>query len=132
MSSTKSQLHFFGFVFSSRGISPDREKVKAIHDASLPKTAKEVRSFLGMANYCAKFIPNFSSITKPLRDLTKKDIPFRWGEQHTKALNKIKDLLTSDTIMAYFDKNKSTELTTDASPWGLSAILSQCSQQDDR
>ena len=114
-------------------MSPDPEKVKAIHDASLPKTAKEVRSFLGMANYCAKFIPNFSSVTKPLRDLTKKDVQFQWQQKHTKALNKIKDLLTSDTIMAYFDKNKSTELTTDASPWGLSAILSQHSPgQDDR
>ena len=119
-------------MLSSRGISPDPEKVKAIYDASLPKTAKEVRSLLGMANYCVKFIPNFSSITKPLRDLTKKDIPFRWGEQHMKALNKVKDLLTSDTIMAYIDKNKSTKLTTDALPWGLSAILSQCSRQDDR
>jgi len=129
----KNSLTFFGFVFSSKGISPDPEKVKAIHDASLPTTAKEVRSFLGMANYCAKFIPNFSSITKPLRDLTKKDVQFRWERKHTKALNKIKDHLTSDTIMAYFDKNKSTQLTTDASPWGLSAILSQCSPgQEDR
>ena len=97
-------------MFSSRGISPDPEKVKAIHDASLPK---EVRSLLCIANYCAKLIPNFNSITKLLRE----DSLFRWGEQHTKALNKIKDLLTSDTIMVYFDKNKSTELTTDASPW---------------
>ena len=129
----KDSLTFFGFVFSSKGILPDPEKVKAIHDASLPMTVKEVRSFLGMANYCAKFIPNFSSITKPLRDLTKKDTQFDWGEKHTKALNKIKDLLTSDTVMAYFDKNKTTELTTDASPWGLSAILSQCSPgQKDR
>ena len=86
-----------------------------------------------MANYYAKFIPNFSSITKPLRDLTKKDVQFQWQQKHIKALNKIKDLLTSDTIMAYFDKNKSTELTTDASPWGLSAILSQHSPgQDER
>ena len=129
----KQSLTFFGFVFSAKGISPDPEKVKAIHEASLPKTAKEVRSFLGMANYCAKFIPNFSSITKPLRDLTKKDVQFQWQQKHTKALNKIKDLLTGDTIMAYFDKNKSTELTTDASPWGLSAILLQHSPgQDDR
>ena len=72
----KNSLTFFGFVFSSKGISPDPEKVKAIHDASMPTTVKEVRSFLGMANYCAKFIPNFSSITKPLRDLTKKDAQF--------------------------------------------------------
>ena len=105
----------------------------AIHNASLPKTAKEVRSFLSMANYCAKFIPNFSSITKPLRDLTRNDVQFQWQQKHTKALNKIKNLLTSYTIMAYYDKNKSTELTTDASPWGLSAIISQHSPgQDDR
>ena len=129
----KNSVTFFGFVFSSKGILPDPGKVKAIHDASLPKTTKEVKSFLGMANYCSKFIPNFSSITKPLRDLTKKGVPFQWTEKHTKSLNKIKDLLTSDKIMAYFDKNKSTEVTTDASPWGLSAILSQCSPgQDDR
>ena len=97
----KNSVTFFGFVFSSKGISPDPGKVKAIHDASLPpKTTKEVRSFLGMANYCVKFIPNFSSITKPLRDLTKKGVPFQWTEKHTKSLNKIKDLLTSDKIMA--------------------------------
>ena len=128
----KNSLTFFGFVFSSKGISPDPGEVKVIHDL-LPRTTKEIRSFLGMVNYCAKFIPNFSSITKPLRDLTKKDVPFQWAEKHTKSLNKIKDQLTSDKIMAYFDKNKSTEIITDASPWGLSAILSQCSPgRDDR
>jgi len=129
----KESLTFFGFMFSSKGISSDPEKVKAIHDASLTKTAKEVRSFLGMANYCPKFIPDFSSITKPLRDLTKKDVKFQWQQKHTEALNKVKDLLTSNTTMAYFDKNKKTELTTDTSPWGLSAILSQHTPgQEDR
>lgn len=78
----KESLTFFGFVFSPKEMSPDPEKVKAIHDASLPKTAKEVRSFLGMANYCAKFIPNFSSVTKPLRDLTKKMFNFS-GSRNT-------------------------------------------------
>ena len=67
----KKSLTFFGFVFSAHGISPDPEKVKAIHDARPPTSANEVRSFLGMVTYCAKFIPNFSDITKPLRELTK-------------------------------------------------------------
>ena len=121
----KESLTFFGLVFSAEGVSPDPKKVKAIHDARPPKSAGEVRSFLGMVTYCAKFIPNFSDTTKPLRELTKKDTPFQWKEEHDRALQKVKELLTSDTVMAYFDKDKQTELTTDASPWGLSAILSQ-------
>ena len=53
----KSSLSFFGFVISNDGVSPDPDKVKAIHDMTPPKSATEVRSFLGMATYCAKFIP---------------------------------------------------------------------------
>ena len=122
---SKNSLWFFGFVFSSTGVSPDPAKVKAIHEAQPPTSASGVRSFLGMATYCAKFIPNFSDITMPLRELTKKNSHFVWEEQQQQAFQKIKDLLTSTTVMAYFDKNKETELVTDASPWGLSAILSQ-------
>ena len=86
-----------------------------------------------MVTYCAKFIPNFSDITKPLRELTKKDALFQWKEEHSQAFQNIKRTLTSDTVMAYFDKEKHTELTTDASPWGLSAILAQHTPgQDDR
>jgi hypothetical protein len=78
-----------------------------------------------MATYCAKFISNFSDITMPLRELTKKDAHFQWTDQQDRAFCQVKTMLTSDTVMAYFDKNKLTEVVTDASPWGLSAILSQ-------
>ena len=129
----KSSLTFFGFVFSSQGIAPDPRKVEAIKAATPPTTTSEVRSFLGMATYCAKFIHNFSDVSQPLRDLTKKDCPFQWSEKHDQAFNKIKELLINAKIMAYFDPNKETDLITDASPWGLSAILVQKSPgQDDR
>ena len=129
----KSSLTFFGFVFSSQGIAPDPRKVEAIKAATPPTTTSEVRSFLGMATYCAKFIHNFSDVSQPLRDLTKKDCPFQWSEKHDQAFNKIKELLTNAKVMAYFDPNKETDLITDASPWGLSAILMQKSPgQDDR
>ena len=129
---SKDSISFFGLVFSPAGVSPDPSKVKAIHQAQPPTTVSAVRSFLGMATYCAKFIPQFSDITKPLRDLTKKNAQFSWQEEQQQALQKVKDLLTSDTVIAYFDKGKQTELVTDASPWGLSAILSQrtCGQDD--
>ena len=119
----KSSLTFFGFVFSAKGISPDPAKVQAIHNANPRLVVSEV--FLGMAMYCANFIPKFSDISQPLRELTKKDAPFHWTSEHETAFQRIKELLTSDTVMAYFDATKETELVTDASPWGLSAILTQ-------
>ena len=78
-----------------------------------------------MATYCAKFIPNFSDLTAPLRELTKKNVPFKWSSRHAQSFNAVKAALMSETVMAYFDKTKQTELITDASLFGLSAILTQ-------
>ena len=78
-----------------------------------------------MATYCAKFIPSFSDISQPHRELIKKDVQFIWTKVHGQASDKIKRLLTSKTIMAHFDEQKETELITDASPVDLSAILFQ-------
>ena len=118
-------LPFFGFVFSDEGISPDLQKVSAIHSAPSPTSVSAFRSFLGMATYCAKVIPNFSHITEPLRALTKKNTIFQWTDKHERAFQDVKQALTSDTVVCYFDQSKDTELVTDASPYGLSAILSQ-------
>ena len=121
----KQSISFFGFVFSEKGIAPDPAKVESIDKALPPTTTTAVRSFLGMATYCAKFIPNFSDISEPLQKLTRKDQPFLWGEEQERSFHTIKKLLTSTEVMAYFDPNKETELVTDASPSGLSAILMQ-------
>ena len=121
----KNSLTFFGFIFSDKGISPDPRKVQAIQDAKPLTSTQGVRSFLGMDTYCAKFIPSFSDISQPLHELTKKDVRFIWTKVHGQAFGKIKRLLTSKTIMAYFDQQKETELITDASPVGLAAILFQ-------
>ena len=121
----QNKLTFFGLVFSFDGISADPAKVSAIKNSPAPRCVKDIRSFLGMATYCAKFIPNFSDLTEPLRKLTVKNAHFRWTNDEECAFNNVKRALTSDKVMAYFDQNKHTELTTDASPWGLSAILSQ-------
>ena len=78
-----------------------------------------------MATYCAKFIRQFSDISHPLQELTKKDTPFQWTSEYETAFQTIKELPTSDTVMAYFDPTKEIELVTDASPLGLFAILTQ-------
>ena len=128
----KSSLEFFGFIFSADGISADPKKVAAIKQASDPQDPTEVRSLLGMANYCARFIPDFATISALLRELTKKDTQWSWGPEHAAALQTIKDSLTSDTVMAYFDPAKDTELIVDASPVGLGAILYQSDRKGER
>ena len=129
---SQTKLTFFGMVFSAEGISADLLKVTAIKNASSPNSVKDVHSFLGMAACCSKFIPNFSTLSEPLRKLTVKNTKFCWTKREQNAFDNIKSALTSNTVMAYFDQTKQTELITDASPWGLSAILAQKTTHDDR
>ena len=67
------ELVFFGFKVSADGIAPDDKKVDAVKNARTPQNAAEVRSFLGLVNYCARFIPNFATLAEPLRKLTRSD-----------------------------------------------------------
>ncbi|PIK41369.1 hypothetical protein BSL78_21779 [Apostichopus japonicus] len=122
---SKDSLQFFGYVFTANGISPDPRKVSAIQEATPPTNVSEVRSLLGMTNYCARFISNYANTTEPLRELIHKDVVFKWEQKHQSALETLKSNLTSDTVMSYFDQGNHTELIVDASPVGLGAILTQ-------
>ena len=84
----KKSITFFGFIFSGQGISPDPKKVDAIKNVK-PPTTSGVRSFLGMATYYAKFIPNFSDTTTG----ADKDVQFQWSGQHEQSFNKSKSYL---------------------------------------
>ena len=85
----------------------------------------EVRSFLGMTNFTSRFIPNYSTVSGPLRELTCKGSSFRWGPSQQHAFDQLKKCLMKHPILKYYDKNKKTELFVDASPIGLAAILTQ-------
>ena len=86
----KPSVTFFGFMFSGDGIAPDPKKVEAVKDALAPTTPTGICSFLGMATYCAKFIPNLSDVSAPLRESTKKDDPFHWSASEEQSFQKIK------------------------------------------
>jgi hypothetical protein len=107
------------------GCKPDPKRYSVLKNAPKPTNVSEVRSLLGMATYSSKYIPNFATITAPLRNLTKKNAKFEWTETHQNAYNKLTSALSSAKCTAYFSKHKDTFITVDASPVGLSAILSQ-------
>ena len=119
----QSSISFFGQIFSHQGTRPDPKRVEDLDNASVPITAKDVRSLLGMANYSAKYIPNYATLTAPLRELTKKNVVFAWKTEHQEALEKLKKALSQAPAMGYFDVNRDPFVTVDASPVGISAIL---------
>ena len=122
---TTSKLDFYGFTFSASGISAQHKKLEDIKNLQRPSSATEVRSLLGLANYCSRLIKDFSTITHPLCELTRKGAKFEWTPECEKALLDLKRSLTSDETLGYFDPNNHTELIVDASPVGLGAILTQ-------
>ena len=84
-----------------------------------------------MVSYCSKFIEDVSTLTAPLRELTKKSTRFIFNETQEIAFENLKRKLTSVPVMAYFDTTKKTEICVDASPFGLSAILMQRDDDSD-
>ena len=121
----KHNLAFFGYVFSDKGMSADPKKVEAITNAAPPTNAAEVRSFLGLTGFCSRFIPDYATLTEPLKELTRKGTTWQWGPRQQNAFEKLKTNLTDNNVMSYFDPQKKTVATFDASPFGLGAVLTQ-------
>ena len=128
----KRHLSFFGHVWSPEGVSADPKKLEAIRNLKTPENPDELRSLLGMASYVSRIIPNFATVTEPLRRLTRVNTPWEWGTEQKKALEELHSLLQSNTTKAYYNPAKHPELVVDASPVGLGAILAQKDNKEDQ
>jgi SepF-like predicted cell division protein (DUF552 family) len=74
----KKNVKFLGFIIGTDGVKIDPEKTKSVEEWPMPKNVRDIQSFLGLANYNRKFIPNYSKVAIPLTKLTRKDTPFKW------------------------------------------------------
>ena len=119
------------------GIRSAPSKIEVITQLSQPSTVEKARVLLGMADYCTKFVPNYSSVLAPISDLLR-DSCFRskkvrrlkvpWGQAQTEAMETVVSLLTSPPILALPNWNKPFRLHTDASETGAGAVLTQVQQ----
>ena len=121
----QSSIDFFGHHFSADGISADDKKVASLINASPPKNVTEVRSFLGLAQYLARFIKDFASISAPIRQHTHQNVKWVWGPEQQHAFDCLKARMATPEVMKYFNSSLKTELIVDASQVGLGAILTQ-------
>ncbi|GBG66570.1 hypothetical protein CBR_g64842 [Chara braunii] len=118
---------YLGHRLSASGLEPEATKVEVIRNWPQPANVRELRSLLGLASYYRKFVPKFSVIAHPLSRLTSKNVAYAWCEKCETAFQALKEVLVSPPVLRIADPNLTFVVTTDASQFGIGAVL----QQDD-
>lgn len=121
----KPELKYLGHVVDSKGLRPDPEKVQAIVNILPPTNLTEIRRFIATASWYRRFIPSFSSILSPLSHLTRKNVKFNWTPECQSSFNTLKEALITAPVLTCPDFDKTFVLQTDASHYGLGAVLTQ-------
>ncbi|UYV69036.1 K02A2.6-like, partial [Cordylochernes scorpioides] len=126
------QITILGHVVNEFGTQPDPEKVKAIVHFPKPRNISETRSFLGLSSYYRRFIKSYANKSRPLNSLLKKDEKFIWGEEQDESFRILKQELGSSPVLGHFIEGAETQAHTDASGYGLGAVLVQIQNDAER
>ncbi len=121
----KSRIELLGHLVDGDGIHTVDSKITAVQKFPTPKSVENVRSFLDLAGYYKAFVKNFASSASPLTRLLKKDVPFLWNDAQQHSFTTLKDVLTHAPILAFPDYKLPFTICTDASAFGIGAVLMQ-------
>jgi hypothetical protein len=119
------EIKFLGHNISQAGIVVDPDKVQEVMNSKPPTIVRQIRSFLGLAGYYRRFIPDFSRIAKPITELLKKEAKFVWSQKCEDAFHALRQHLTTAPVLAQPDSSKPFDVYCDASGTGLGCILMQ-------
>ena len=123
---------FLGHIVSGAGMRPNPKLVEVIRAWEAPRNKKEVLSYMGLVNYYRKFVPNFSDVAAPLTELTGKTVEFQWSTEAQTAFESLKRALLEAPILSFPRDEGEFVLDTDASNYGIGAVLSQVQDGEER
>ncbi|GBG71649.1 hypothetical protein CBR_g9065 [Chara braunii] len=112
------------------GIGLLANKIKAIQDWPEPTNTTEVRSFMGLAGYYQRFIGGYARIASPLSILQSPKVPFQFTDEVRSSFHKLKMALLLALVLSIYDPTLPTRVTTDASGYGMGAVLEQHDEVD--
>lgn len=121
----KDSVTYLGYKIDKHGLHTDDKKIEAIVAAPPPTNVTQLRSFMGLVNFYSKFCINMSDILKPMYNLLKKNVKWKWDENCSKAFNRIKKVLSSSPVLAHYDPSLPLILAVDSSGYGLGSALLQ-------
>ena len=111
----ENKLEYLGFLITRNGIMPLPKKVEALQNIAVPKTKKQLRSFIGLINYYRDMWIKRSEVLAPLTSMTSKEVKWNWTEDCQKAFDKIKKIVSREVLLSYPDFSETFEIHTDAS-----------------
>uniref|UniRef100_A0A1X7UPQ5 Reverse transcriptase/retrotransposon-derived protein RNase H-like domain-containing protein n=1 Tax=Amphimedon queenslandica TaxID=400682 RepID=A0A1X7UPQ5_AMPQE len=119
------EVLYLGYKIGKGQVRPEDSKTKAVMDYPRPRTKTDIRAFLAWSDITQNS-PQFSSVTAPLSDLTKKKVTtFHWTTECERAFQQVKRLLCEAPVLITPDLSKEIIVQTDASNQGVGAVLSQ-------
>ena len=130
----ETEVAFLGHRVGRNGIGCDPAKIANVRNWPIPESISDVRSFLGLANYYKRFVKDFSNVALPLTTLTNKGHKFEWNESCAHSFLTLKNALTAAPLLAYPspDPQDVFILDTDASNFGIGAVLSQMQEGEEK
>lgn len=119
------QLTYLGHIISVAGVATEPIKIQEVVNWVTPANQKKLRGFLDLAGYYRKFVQGFGIISKPLTNLLRKGVPYKWTQETELAFQQLKQALVSALVLALPGFSKPFTVETDASDSGIGAVLSQ-------
>jgi len=124
------KIGFLGVVIGPSRIEMEKEKMDGVLSWLEPRNVKDVRKFLGLANYYRRFIKDFARVARPMNVLTRKDVKWQWGVEQQKAFDKLKRVFTTKPVLAAPDLDKKFRVEANASNYTTGGVLSmKCSDE---
>ena len=120
------EVEYLGHQITADGLRPTTFKVKAIAAAPPPKNVAQLKAFLDLVNYYAKFLKNMASLASLYKLLHKN---MKWTREEEQQSG-IKEQLKSDAVLVHYDPTKMLILSCDASPYGLGEVLAHRLQDE--